>query len=80
MLKCSFSTTGIARISLFGSNEIIEVQFFKNEKTGANPFITTPVGIDTKDQSARSTTNHNLHNETESAKSPYYWKEEDSPN
>jgi hypothetical protein len=69
----------IARISLLGSNEITEVQFFKNEKTGANPFITTPAKIDTKDQSARSTTNHSLHNETESAKNPHYWKEEDYP-
>jgi hypothetical protein len=38
-------------------------------------FITTPAEIDTKDQSARSTTSHSLHNETEFAKSPYYWKE-----
>jgi hypothetical protein len=32
---------GIARISLLESNEITEVQFFENKKTGANPFITT---------------------------------------
>jgi hypothetical protein len=67
---------GIARISLLGSNEITEVQFFRKEnKTGAHPFITTPAEIDTNDQSARSTTSHSLHNETEFAKSPYYWKE-----
>jgi hypothetical protein len=40
---------GIARISLLESNEITEVQFFENKKTGANPFITTHAEIDTKD-------------------------------